>query len=103
MLKELNGVNKFNQKEYAEINFETKAYFFYKISDDGLLTSSREKYYIIDKKLILLTMIKNDKFYGVEIEDELSNYFINLISMNWFHKDWLIFNILWGEYLYEIN
>ena len=79
-LDELLIVEEKNPKKHENILLGDQAYFFYKISDDGLLTSLRKTYYINEGKLYLFSFMKNDNMYLVEIEDDLSNFFVGLIQ-----------------------
>lgn len=71
-----------NARKNEEIALTDRVFYVYKISKDGLLTSLREEYYLINDKLYLFSYLdgKDDSFYTVEIEEEISNYFVNIIK-----------------------
>lgn len=80
-LKELNDYD--GKSQLLEgINHETNQYFIYKISKDGLFTSLRNSYYIVDDQLYKFTRFDDDKYYGIIIEEDVSNYFIEIINKN---------------------
>lgn len=79
-LSQLNSVRDVNSKIYSQITHTTESYYFYKISTDGLLTTLRNIYYIIDGRLYLYAMCIEDSYYCCEIDKELSDYFIQLIN-----------------------
>ncbi|MFA7032020.1 MAG: hypothetical protein WC201_00400 [Bacilli bacterium] len=61
--------------EIENMDYSMNCYFFYKISKDGLLTTLRDRFYIIDHKLY--KPLRDGMFY--EVDSTLENYFINLI------------------------
>lgn len=64
------------------LSSDSRAYYFYKISKDGLFTTVRDTYYIIDNHLFLFTQCDDSLYYGIEIEKSISDYFIELINNN---------------------
>ena len=70
----------------VEIRMSSKpknAYYFYKISVDGLLTSIRVEFSVINNELYSFLMERKGLYYYGKINEEVSNYFVGLIESSW--------------------
>lgn len=65
---------------YPQINSKTEAYFFYKISNDGLLTSLRQEYYVLGSSLLRFSHYTDGGYYCVKISDDVADFFLERIS-----------------------